>query len=173
MHADVRTLSVGTRISFVEKEVARESRLDAVSRGDIYFLYPAKCARGHYPLRYVSDSKCVECVRESKRSRYDKDKQRAYRLKNRDLVRASRRMGKARRKGAEGVFFSEDVEQHFAMQQGLCAGPMCRCPLDETGYHIDHIVPVSRGGSNWPDNLQLLCPKCNMEKSAKMPEFWI
>lgn len=29
---------------------------------------------------------------------------------------------------------------------------------------IDHIRPVSKGGTNHPDNLQLLCRSCNMKK---------
>ena len=31
--------------------------------------------------------------------------------------------------------------------------------------HIDHLIPVALGGSNHPDNLQLLCANCNREKS--------
>lgn len=33
--------------------------------------------------------------------------------------------------------------------------------------HIDHIVPVSRGGQNNKENLQLLCVSCNTSKGAK------
>jgi hypothetical protein len=32
------------------------------------------------------------------------------------------------------------------------------------GLHIDHIRPVSLGGSNDPSNLQLLCARCNLSK---------
>lgn len=30
-------------------------------------------------------------------------------------------------------------------------------------------MPIARGGSNTDDNVQLLCPACNLKKSAKHP----
>lgn len=33
---------------------------------------------------------------------------------------------------------------------------------------FDHIIPLSRGGSSTERNIQLLCEKCNREKSAKI-----
>ena len=38
---------------------------------------------------------------------------------------------------------------------------------DGGGLHIDHIVPVSKGGKTVPRNLQVLCSKCNGRKGAK------
>jgi hypothetical protein len=35
--------------------------------------------------------------------------------------------------------------------------------------HIDHIVPVARGGDESPDNKMPICPKCNLHKNAKPP----
>ncbi|WP_422930141.1 HNH endonuclease [Singulisphaera sp. PoT] len=35
-----------------------------------------------------------------------------------------------------------------------------------------HHTSSERGGSNWPDNLQILCQTCNTEKHTKtMEEF--
>jgi hypothetical protein len=34
-------------------------------------------------------------------------------------------------------------------------------------FHIEHIVPSSRGGPSTPDNLALSCPGCNLHKSDR------
>ena len=38
---------------------------------------------------------------------------------------------------------------------------------DGVGLHIDHILPISKGGKSVPSNLQVLCSKCNGKKSDK------
>lgn len=81
-------------------------------------------------------------------------------------VRKLRRI--ARQKNAEGTFIKKDIEKLFVLQQGKCA---CCCEK-LTNYHIDHIMPLSLGGSNWPTNLQILCPHCNMSKHSKDPIVW-
>lgn len=39
---------------------------------------------------------------------------------------------------------------------------------DSIGLHIDHIIPISKGGKSIPSNLQVLCSKCNGSKSSKI-----
>jgi HNH endonuclease len=36
------------------------------------------------------------------------------------------------------------------------------------GLQYDHIIPVSRGGGNTAENIQLLCQNCNKLKSNKI-----
>ncbi len=36
---------------------------------------------------------------------------------------------------------------------------------DEVGLHVDHIIPISKGGKTISSNLQVLCSKCNGKKS--------
>lgn len=57
-----------------------------------------------------------------------------------------------------------DIERLWWFQSGLCY--YCRQPLEQ-GYHVDHMDPLSRGGSNGPENLCLACGSCNDSKHAK------
>lgn len=53
----------------------------------------------------------------------------------------------------------------YAEQAGMCIG--CGIHLPRKLFHIDHIVPGSKGGSSEKQNLQLLCSKCNGLKGIK------
>lgn len=69
------------------------------------------------------------------------------------------RIGK-RRKASVGYFTPEQWQTLCGFFDGKCA----RCGKE--GYlSPDHIVPASRGGSTWPENLQPLCSGCNGRKS--------
>ena len=71
---------------------------------------------------------------------------------------------RAMKKQAEGVFSPADVGRMLVEQGGSCAA--CRVDLSASGYHVDHIRALAKGGSNWPENLQLLCPRCNTTKAT-------
>lgn len=44
-------------------------------------------------------------------------------------------------------------------------GPRCNWCRAEHSLTVDHIVPKSKGGSNHPTNLQVLCLRCNQAKA--------
>jgi hypothetical protein len=46
-------------------------------------------------------------------------------------------------------------------------GKCVYCGSNEN-LHLDHIIPFSKGGDTSIENLQLLCQKCNLEKSNKI-----
>jgi hypothetical protein len=53
-------------------------------------------------------------------------------------------------------------------------GECCRyCGTEDGPFHLDHILPVSRGGDHALDNLTVACAACNMSKGAMTPEEWL
>ena len=47
-------------------------------------------------------------------------------------------------------------------------GARCVYCASTENLQLDHIIPFSKGGATSLDNLQLLCQKCNLEKSNKI-----
>lgn len=76
---------------------------------------------------------------------------------------------KSRKLAAPGTFTAEDIQKHYQSQNGNCW--WCGKPVGEN-YHIEHRIPLSRGGTNAADNICISCPECNWSKSDKMPWEW-
>lgn len=89
-----------------------------------------------------------------------------WRTANHSRVLANNRNREALQKNACGNHSAEDVEAILKAQRHKCA--MCRASVKKS-RHVDHIMPLSKGGSNWPSNLQALCPNCNVRKQDKDP----
>jgi 5-methylcytosine-specific restriction endonuclease McrA len=49
----------------------------------------------------------------------------------------------------------------------------CCRPLTAGNRHVDHVVPLSRGGLHIPDNLVASCGTCNHRKSNKLVAEWL
>lgn len=90
----------------------------------------------------------------------------AKKLKQPEKYAEYRRNRYARRKGAGGKHSAKDVANILQKQGGRCA--VCRCDVARK-YHVDHINPIRRGGTNDRSNIQVLCPLCNLNKNAKDP----
>ena len=93
-----------------------------------------------------------------------------WRANHKEYISARNRGTKARRKGAIGTHTAADIKAQYARQKGKCY--YCHARVGDT-YHVDHVVPLARGGSNWPENLVISCPTCNMQKRDKLPHEWV
>lgn len=111
---------------------------------------------------------------------YDRD----YYLKNKDRFAEKRKAwfatpkGKlckkvssanrrARKKNSKGTVTKEDIKELYSIQGARCY--YCSISLKEL-YHIDHMLPLIRGGEHNRSNICLSCATCNMRKHTKTVE---
>lgn len=123
-----------------------------------------------------------EALREQEYQRYWNDpekarevqKERSARYRQTERGKATKRMSEHRRrarKASQGTedYTKEDLDQMYQAQNKRCW--WCGKKLGRN-YHIDHRIPISRGGSDTLDNICLVHAHCNWSKGAKMPWEW-
>lgn len=90
----------------------------------------------------------------------------AWKREHPEAARIQCQNRRASKRNAEGTHTASDIASLMVLQRGKCA--CCRTSIKD-GYHVDHIMPLAKEGGNDRFNLQLLCPTCNLQKSAKHP----
>ena len=66
-----------------------------------------------------------------------------------------------------GTYTQEEIEEIRIKQKNRCRYfRFCGTTFDTASFQIDHRIPVTRGGRNTKDNLQLLCVSCNTSKKS-------
>ena len=80
---------------------------------------------------------------------------------------AEMRRRRPRKHGAGGWHTSEDAKRLYEEQGGRCF----YCGKELNGeYDLDHKTPLSRGGTDWPENLCCACGLCHRLKENKTAE---
>ena len=96
---------------------------------------------------------------------------RTWRINNPDIVSAQDSIRRARELGAETEKFTwleiAERDKWTCQSCGTQIWKQLRGFYVPTAPHIDHIVPLSRGGAHTRANSQLLCLRCNCSKGAK------
>lgn len=98
-------------------------------------------------------------------------KQYAQTPKGKAVAKAAYQNRRAHKLNNGGKHTAKDILELFDLQSGKC--PYCKAKLAKTGnnkYHVDHVMPLNKGGTNNISNIQLLCPSCNLSKQDKLPE---
>jgi 5-methylcytosine-specific restriction endonuclease McrA len=92
-----------------------------------------------------------------------------YRTFNYNRILVRNRNRHALKKAAVGTHTEQDIQKQYERQKGRCY----YCHAKITKYHVDHVVPLTRGGSNDPSNLVIACPTCNISKHNKLLHEWV
>jgi 5-methylcytosine-specific restriction endonuclease McrA len=108
--------------------------------------------------------------REYAASEEAKENARRYRAENLPKILAQNKARQAMILGAtigniaEIELIYKRAKEERKIRCYLCGGLI---PIGKR--HVDHIVPLSRGGSHRPSNLAIACAKCNLSKKDKAP----
>ena len=71
--------------------------------------------------------------------------------------------------GLTESFTEQEWESLLEASDKICS--CCKKPFSEIVISADHVIPLSCGGTNTIDNIQILCRKCNTKKNARAIDY--
>ena len=134
-----------------QKEVLRQRSRAQYRKNKVRALAYAKQWQADHP------EKVIEAKRKWRRNNPEKQRLATSRWAKNHPVELVLKMGRhrARKMSAPGTCTPQQLADRVAYYGGLCA--YCREAPHED---VDHVIPLSRGGSNWPANLRPSCHRC-------------
>ncbi len=90
-----------------------------------------------------------------------------WRANNRELTNHLAKNYIFRRKGAKGSHTLSEYREKVELYKGICV--YCKKAKANTK---DHIIPLSKGGTNYIDNIVPACVSCNSSKRDKILMEW-
>ena len=111
------------------------------------------------------DNRCKECEKIRLRE------QRGYELtraRTPEEIKIRKKLNKHKRRFIEqqGKIKPKEIRELKEKQKDRCY--WCYKDISKA-YHIDHYIPLSKGGEHLIENIVLACPSCNMSKHDKDP----
>jgi 5-methylcytosine-specific restriction endonuclease McrA len=146
--------SLPSLLSKESKEKSKKTYKEKIASGEI------KHPSGENHPRWRGGHK--ECLKRRIESGKANEAQKKYRANNSDKLREWKH---SRKSVKHGRLPKNTVKNLLLQQKNKCA--LCKIDVS-SGYHLDHIMPLSKGGLHAVGNVQILCPSCNLRKAAKL-----
>lgn len=99
-------------------------------------------------------------------------KKKKWANENKELRNEISRSYKARRRMWESADSDSTTKINNWARKAEKVCKWCGVNCQES-FHLDHIIPLSKGGSHTIKNLCISCPTCNVRKNAMMPEEFV
>jgi 5-methylcytosine-specific restriction endonuclease McrA len=151
------------------KDPARARAIEKQWRTDNPEKAHAKAARSLKKWRAANPEKARTAARRQRAANPEARRaaEKRWRDANPFKVAAKFARRKALHARASGSFTDEQAAARVAFYGGICA--YCRTRPHE---HLDHVIPLSKGGTNWPANIRPACEWCNSSKGNKPLAVW-
>lgn len=117
-------------------------------------------------------SECKFCEKEyyilniQKKLEYGKEYSKIYCKTEKGIAKSKNDGAKRRGNFKKGNVTSEEM---INLQKNAITCYWCNIKLHNKVKHIDHYIPISKGGKHTLSNLVVSCANCNLKKSAKDP----
>lgn len=167
------------------------TRKQAIENKEIFYQGKV-CKRGHGNIRYVKGGSCVTCISEyccgreyllHKRLSYTNNKitklqkMKVYYELNKDNRLKYLKSWQKENRHKTAMYAS--TRRARILNQTLCGTDFsmiediykkCQNKTKTTGipHHVDHIIPLSKGGKHHQDNLQIITARENLIKGSKL-----
>lgn len=118
--------------------------------------------------RRANPDKRAETERRWRRANPEKtsEHRRRWKKANPDSVKAHKHLRRARLAGSGGSYSSFEWEELCRQYDYRCV-----CCGKRKKLTVDHVVPISKGGSSDISNIQPLCKRCNFSKGTKIVDY--
>ncbi len=126
-------------------------------------------------LRHREDVLKKQAIYYLKNKEKLQERNKAWKNRNPENVKiwSIRRRGLLRGLGRLTLATLSKVKTGNIRQYGALTCIYCNAPLDSMHYSLDHLVPISRGGTNDYTNLGISCLGCNCKKHTKTYDEFI
>lgn len=155
----------------IEEKLYNKNLLSAITDFSVYVkaTYTSPQGRNGYYRDYTYFQRTVEDIIKvidyEKQLALEKEKYEQAKREEREYRKAQRPAQQIERNKLTKKLRYEILERdHYKCV--ICG----RSAEDGVILHIDHIIPVSKGGLTTPENLRTLCADCNLGKSDTLPK---
>lgn len=74
--------------------------------------------------------------------------------------------------GRSRTFFETAIDVRPFLRGKISSDACFYCRKTKVHMHLEHVIPISRGGIDSPVNTVQACAKCNLSKGARIPSEW-